>query len=51
MLCYVDDLIHICFNPKKDTDASNRIYRLKKGFVPPDQYIGSNFEKVQLKDV
>ena len=48
-LCYVDDLLHIGFNPKEDTDALNMIYRLKEGFGSPDRYIGANVEKVQLK--
>ena len=26
------------------------IYWLKEGFGPPDQYLGENVEKVQLKD-
>ena len=50
MLCYVDDLIQKCFNPKEEIDALNMIYRLKEGFGPPDQYLGENVEKVQLKD-
>ena len=49
MLCYVDDLFHICFNPKEDMDALNIIYRLKEVFVPPDRYLGENVEKLQLK--
>ena len=28
----------------------NIIYRLKEGFGPPDQYLGANVDKVQLKD-
>ena len=36
MLCYVDDLIHIGFNPKEDMDVLNMIYRLNEGFGPPD---------------
>ena len=31
-------------------DVLNMIYRLKKGFGPPDRYLGANVEKVQLKD-
>ena len=31
-------------------DWVNIIYRLKDGFGPPDQYLGANVEKVQLKD-
>ena len=50
MLCYFDDLIHICFNPKEDMDALNMIYRLMEGFGTPDQYLGENVDKVQLKD-
>ena len=36
MLCYVDDLLHIGFNPKEDMDALNIIYWLTEGFGPPD---------------
>ena len=49
MLCYVDELLHIGFKPKEDMNALNMIYRLKEGFGPPDQYLGANVEKVQLK--
>ena len=42
MLCYVDDLLHIGFNPKEDMDALNIIYQLKENFGPPDQYLGAN---------
>ena len=49
-LCYVDDLLQICFKPKEDMDALNMIYRLKEGFGPPDRYLGANVEKLQLKD-
>ena len=37
MLCYVDDLLHIGFNPKEYMDALNMIYWLKEGFGTPDQ--------------
>ena len=50
MICYVDDLSQIGFKPKEDMDALNMIYRLKEGFGPPDQYLGANIEKAQLKD-
>ena len=50
MLCYVDDLLHIVFNPKEDPDDLNLIYRLKDGFDPPEQYLGANTEKAQLED-
>ena len=50
MLCYVDEFLHIDFNPKEDMDVLNMIYRLKGGFGPPDRYLGENIEKVQLKD-
>ena len=42
MLCYVDGLLHIFFNPKKYMDALNIIYRLKNGFGLTDRYLGSN---------
>ena len=51
MLCYVDDLLYINFKPKEDMDAFNMIYRLKEGFGPPDRYLVTNVEKLQLKDV
>ena len=50
MLCYVDDLLHIVFNPNEDMDEFNMIYQLKEGFGPLDRYLGANFDKVQLKD-
>ena len=50
MICYVDDLLQIGFKPKEDMDALNIIYWLNQGFGPPEQYLGANFEKVQLKD-
>ena len=50
MLCYVDDLLHKGFNLKEDMYSLNMIYRLKEGFGTPDQYLGANVEKVQLKD-
>ena len=49
MLCYVDDLLHIGFNPKEDMDVLNMIYWLKGSFGPPDRYLGANIEKLQLK--
>ena len=50
MLCYFDELLHMGFNPKADTDALNMIYWLKEGFGPPERYLSTNVEKVQLKD-
>ena len=32
ILCYIDELLHLDFNPKYDTDTLNLIYRLKEGF-------------------
>ena len=45
MICYVDELLHIGFNPKEDMDVLNIIYRLKEVFGPPDQYLGTNVER------
>ena len=42
MLCYVDNLLQICFKPKEDMDELNVIYWLKEGFGPPDRYLGTN---------
>ena len=50
MMCYFDDLLHIGFNTKEYMGVLNMIYRLREGFGPPDQYLGENIEKVQLKD-
>ena len=50
MLCYVDELLHIGFNPKEDMNSLNVIYWLKEGFGPPDRCLGANVEKVKLKD-
>ena len=49
MLFYVDEFLHIYFNPKEDTDALNIIYRLNESFWPPDRYLVENVEKLQLK--
>ena len=49
MLCYVDDLLHIGFNPKEYIDALNMIYWLNEGFGPTDRCLGANAEKLQLK--
>ena len=50
MLCYVDALLRIGFNPKEDMDSLNIIYWLKEGFGQSDRYLGANVEKVHLKD-
>ena len=50
ILCYVDDLLHIGFKPKEDMDVLNMIYQLNEWFGLSDQYLGANFEKLQLKD-
>ena len=50
MLCYIDDLLHICFKIKEDMDDLNLIYQLKEVFGPLERYLGTNFEKVQLED-
>ena len=49
-LCYVDDLLHIGFNPREDMDLLNIIYWLNKGLGSSNQYLGADDEKVQLKD-
>ena len=49
MLCYVDEFLHISFNPKEDMYALNLIYQLNEVFGPPDQYLDANVEKVQLE--
>ena len=49
MLCYVDELIQIGFNPKEDIDDLNIIQQLNEVFGPPDRYLGANVEKVQLE--
>ena len=46
MLCFVDDLLHIGFNPKEDMDAFNITYQLKEGFGPPDRYLGESIDIV-----
>ena len=46
MICYVDYLLQIGFNPKEDMDALNMIYRLTEVVGPPDLYLGANVEKV-----
>ena len=50
MLCYVDDLLHIGFNPNEYNDVLNMIYWLREGFGSTDLYLGTNVEKVHLKD-
>ena len=42
MLCYVDDLLHIVFNPKEDTYDIYLFSWLKEGFGPLDQYLDDN---------
>ena len=49
-LFYVDDFLHIGFNPKEDMDALNLIYQSNEGFGPHDQYICANVEELQLGD-
>ena len=36
ILCYVDDLLHVGFKTKEETDALNMIYQLKEVLGPPD---------------
>ena len=50
MLYYVDEFPHIGFKPKQYTYALNIIYRLKKGFVTPDRYMGAKVDNIQLED-
>ena len=50
IVCYVDDFLHIYFEPKEDMDALDIIYRLKEIFGPTDRYLSTNVDKVQLKD-
>ena len=50
MLLYVDELLHIGFNPKEDMDALNLIYWLKECFDLPEQYLSANVKNVQLED-
>jgi hypothetical protein len=50
MLIYVDDVLHIAYDPKEDMDSLNKVYRLKEGSGPPDRYLGANVEQVQLED-
>lgn len=49
MLIYVDDVLHVAFDPTVDMAALNTVYRLKDGSGPPDRYLGANIEEVQLK--
>ena len=50
ILCYIDDFIHISFQPKEDMDKINIIYRLKECFGTPDRNLGGNVEDLQLED-
>ena len=50
MLVYVDDILHIAEDPTIDMKALNTVYRLKDGSGPPERYLGSNIERVQLPD-
>ena len=36
VLCYVDELLHICFKTKEEMDVLNVIDWLRGGFGPPD---------------
>ena len=48
LLCYVDDLLHICFKTKEEIDVLNVIDWLRRGFGPPDRYLGANVDKLKL---
>ena len=50
MLTYVDDVLHIHFDPSLDMKRLNNIYRLKDGVGSPKRYLGANIDKVQLQD-
>ena len=48
MLCFVDDLLHIGFQPNEDIDTLHFIYQVKEGFFTPDHCLGENIKKGQL---
>ena len=50
MLVYVDNVLHIARDPKKDMDRMNSIYQLKDGVGPTDRYLGDSVGKFQLHD-
>ena len=50
MLVYVNDVIHLAKDPQEDMLKFNQVYLLKKGFRPPDRYLGGNLDKFQLED-
>ena len=50
MLIYVDDVLHLAEDPKKDMPEPSKLYRLKDGTDEPDRYLGGNIERVQTQD-
>ena len=50
MLVYVDHVLHIAHDPKKDMDQLKSIYRFKNGAEPLDRYLCDNVREVQLQD-
>ena len=51
VLVYVDDVLHLHYNPDLFMNALEKIYRLKENSTgEPGRYLGSNIEKVQLKN-
>ena len=50
MLVYVDDVLHLVNNSQEDMLNLNQVCGLKEVFWPLDRYIGTNIDKVQLKD-
>ena len=49
MLVYIDDVIHLARDAQEDILNLNQVYLLKEGFGPPDRYLGSNVDTVQLE--
>ena len=47
MISYVDNLLHIGFQPKEDMDALNFIFQLKESLSTPDCYLGTNVKNIQ----
>ena len=50
VLVYVDDVLHLDFEPQLFMKQLEEQYRLKDGAEVPKRYLGANIDKVQLQD-
>ena len=50
VLVYIDDILHFDHIPSLLMEQLKKIYRLKDKAKVPERLIGTNIERVQLKD-